>query len=120
MSRQEALRYAKYSDSTRACRVENASIKAAFARLMKRAVPAHVLAQRIAEGLNAEETKFFQHEGKITDQANVVAWSERRQYAQLAAEYAGYAEDENAASKAGVSVELVVKIIGNNTPTETS
>lgn len=120
MTREEAKRFAGYSETTRPARIENPSIKAAFARLIKQAVPAHILAKRIAEGLNAEETKFFQHEGKITDQANVIAWSERRQYAQLAAQYGGYVETETSPGKGDVSVELVVKIIGNNTPTEAS
>lgn len=41
------------------------------------------LAKRIAEGLGAEETVFAKFEGKITDQQNVTAWSERRAYAEL-------------------------------------
>jgi phage terminase small subunit len=114
MTRTEALRYAQYSETTRPSSVENASIKAAFARLVKRAVPAHVLAQRIAEGLNAEETKFFQKDGVITDQANVIAWSERREYAKLAAQWAGYSDAaENAKSPVNVGVQVLVEHIGS-------
>jgi phage terminase small subunit len=114
MSRTEALRYAQYSETNRPVRVENASVKAAFARLVKRAVPAHVLAQRIAEGLNAEETKFFQKDGVITDKANVVAWSERREYAKLAAQWAGYSDTtESAKSPVNVGVQVLVEHIGS-------
>lgn len=35
------------------------------------------------DGLAAEETKFFQYEGEVTDERNVIAWGERRQYAEL-------------------------------------
>lgn len=47
------------------------------------------IAQRINEGLDAVETKFFQFEGIVTDHRDVVAWSERRMYADLAAELKG-------------------------------
>jgi hypothetical protein len=42
------------------------------------------LAQRLAEGLDAVETKFFQKEGRVTDSRNVINWSERRNYLELA------------------------------------
>src|ERR1700689_2881515 len=53
LSKREALRAAQYSENTAPSRVENASVKAAFARIVRRAVPAHVLAQVIAEGQKA-------------------------------------------------------------------
>ena len=40
--------------------------------------------------MTATETKFFSHEGVVQDKREVPAWSERRQYAELAAEYGGY------------------------------
>lgn len=42
------------------------------------------IGQRISEGLDAMETKFFQHGGRVTESCDVVAWSERRQYAEQA------------------------------------
>lgn len=47
------------------------------------------IAQRINEGLDATETIFAKFEGRITDSVNVIAWGERRMYADLAAELKG-------------------------------
>jgi hypothetical protein len=92
MSKRQALRAAQYSENTAPSRVENASVKAAFARIVRRAVPAHKLAQRIAEGIDATETVFFQKDGVVTESRDVIAWAERRKYAQLAAEYGQYVQ----------------------------
>lgn len=70
--------------------IETPDVRAAFAKLIQERIPGRKIVDRIAEGLDAEETKFFQHEGVVTEQRNVVAWSERRQYAELAAEFGGY------------------------------
>jgi len=40
------------------------------------------------------ETIFFRHRGAVTDSVNVIAWSERRAYAEMAAKYAGYYVDK--------------------------
>src|SRR5580698_4256582 len=79
LSKREAKNLAGYAASTSSYSVENSSVKAALARLIKQAVPAHVMVRRIAEGVSAYETKFFQKEGIVTDQRDVVAWSERRE-----------------------------------------
>ena len=47
------------------------------------------IAQRINEGLDAKETKFFQHEGRVVETRDVTAWSERRMYVELAARLKG-------------------------------
>lgn len=52
------------------------------------------LAQRIAEGLDATEIKFFQHEGKVIQTVEVVDWEQRRKYIELAVKYAGYYVDK--------------------------
>lgn len=41
------------------------------------------LSMRIAEGLDAQETVFAKFEGKITDSRDVIAWGERRAYAEM-------------------------------------
>ena len=110
-SRSQALDYAGYSENTRPSRVENASVKAAFARLVRRAAPAHKIAARIAEGLDAMETKFFQKEGLVTDERDVINWPERRAYAELAAKYGEY-ESQSDLPSAGISVR--VEIIGQS------
>jgi hypothetical protein len=94
LSKREAKNLAGYAASTSTYSVENSSVKAALARLIKQAVPAHVMVRRIAEGVSACETKFFQKEGIVTDQRDVVAWSERREYLKLAAEYGQYVEPD--------------------------
>ncbi|MGD0567040.1 MAG: hypothetical protein ABSA78_01440 [Candidatus Sulfotelmatobacter sp.] len=95
MSKREALRAAQYSENTAPSRVENSSVKAAFARIVRRAVPAHKLAQRIAEGVDAIETIFFQKDGIVIETRDVIAWGERRKYTQLAVEYGQYVQTGN-------------------------
>jgi hypothetical protein len=60
------------------------------------------------EGVGATETKFFSHEGKVQDSRDVVAWSERRQYAELAAEYGGYHVPEKNEGKPAGGVILIL------------
>ena len=47
------------------------------------------VAERIKEGLDAMESKFFAKDGEVITTKEVVAWGERRQYAGLAMEAAG-------------------------------
>jgi hypothetical protein len=104
MSRTEAKRAAQYAETTAPGRIENSSVKAAFAQLIRRAAPAHKLAKVISDGLEATETKFFQHEGRVTDSKELINWSERRAYAELAAEYGGYAESKGKGTDVNVAV----------------
>jgi phage terminase small subunit len=94
LSKTEAKRLAGYSESTQPCKIETPQLKAQFARLIRQHVPAHVLAKRIAEGVDAKETKFFQFEGKVTDQRDVVAWGPRATFAKIAAEWGQYVEPD--------------------------
>ena len=71
-------------------KIETRDVREAFARLVREMVPPEFIAKTIADGMAATETKFFSHEGLVQDQRDVPAWSERRQYAELAAEYGGY------------------------------
>lgn len=89
--RQAALD-AGYSEST-AAHADRNIIPAAernFRDLVRRHIPAELVIQRIAEGLSATETKIATWEGEITDQRDLVAWGERRMYAELAAKLGGY------------------------------
>jgi hypothetical protein len=108
LSKREAKSLAGYAASTSTYSVENSSVKAALARLIKQAVPAHVMVRRIAEGVSAYETKFFQKEGIVTDQRDVVAWSERREYLKLAAEYGQYVEPDAKVSTGEVRPTFVL------------
>jgi hypothetical protein len=53
--------------------------------------------------------KFFQKEGIVTEQRNVIAWSERREYLKLATEYGQNVEtkaEQDAQSKVSVGFTL--------------
>ena len=56
-----------------------------FKRALEHYAPIGKVTQRIAEGLDATETKFFQKDGVVMDERELIAWSERREYAALAA-----------------------------------
>jgi hypothetical protein len=71
-------------------KIETKDVREAFARLVREMIPADLIAKTIADGMAATETRFFSHEGIVQDKREVPAWSERRQYAELAAEYGGY------------------------------
>src|SRR5207244_11999145 len=60
-----------------------------FQEALARRIPNEVLVRRIAEGLNAKETKLAQYEGEYTDERYLVSWSERRRYAELACKLRG-------------------------------
>jgi phage terminase small subunit len=84
---------AGYSESTALsakAHIETPDVRTAFSELIRERIPARKIVNRIAEGMDAQETKFFQQDGKVTDQRDVVAWGERRAYAELAAEFGGY------------------------------
>jgi len=61
-----------------------------FKNDLARKIPHALLIRRIAEGLNAKETKFAQFEGGFSDERHLVAWETRRRYAELAAKLMGY------------------------------
>ena len=74
--------------------LEGTNVSAEFQELLCHWVDPDKIGQRIAEGLDAMETIFFRHRGAVTDSVNVIAWSERRAYAEMAAKYAGYYVDK--------------------------
>jgi phage terminase small subunit len=91
-SMKQAALDAGYSENTanRACVDILPRVTEKFQDVIRRYVSAEKIAQRIAEGLDAEETKFATFEGNITDARNTVAWSERRAYAELASKLGGF------------------------------
>jgi hypothetical protein len=58
-------------------------VRFAFQELVRSAISAEKLAQRLAEGLDAIDTEFAKFEGSITDERTLIAWSERRLYISL-------------------------------------
>lgn len=115
-TRHQALIAAGYSPTNRACNVETSTVKAALSRLVRQAIPAHKLAQVIADGIEATETKFFQEKGVVTDQRDVIAWSERREYAKLAAEFGQYVEEDKK-SVPTIGIQVTVEQIGSQDKT---
>ena len=111
-SKKQAALDAGYSQTMAehaADKIETKDVRDAFARLVREMVPPELIAKTIADGIAATETKFFSHEGVVQDQRQVPAWSERRQYVELAAEYGGYhapAKDDQGKSAAGVILIL--------------
>ena len=75
--------------------IEGPTVREELAKIMLRYVDPRKIGKRIAEGLDAVETRIFQHRGVITDSIDLVAWGERRKYIALAAEYAGYHGDDH-------------------------
>jgi hypothetical protein len=47
------------------------------------------LAEKLKDGLAAEETKFFAHEGRVADERDVVAWGPRHAYLRTALKLLG-------------------------------
>src|SRR5215813_10758283 len=93
MNKKAAALAAGYSAATATIpgqAIEKEDVKRAFELAMRRHCPAERVAKRIAQGLNAKATKFFAKDGYVTEAREVIDWSERRQYAALAAELAGY------------------------------
>jgi hypothetical protein len=78
------------STATNSFIVETRDVREAFKKLIREKIPGEKIAARVAEGLDAQETIFFQKDGIVCDSRDVVAWGERRAYAQLAAQYGGY------------------------------
>ena len=93
MTKKDAALKAGYALSTSlrvTGNIERPDVRAAFAEIIQSKIPPEKIADRIDAGLDAMETKFFQSEGNVVETREVVAWSERRQYAALAAEFGGY------------------------------
>lgn len=52
-------------------------------------VTSDYLAKKIREGLNAEDSKFFQHEGLVRDEREVINWGARHGYLKTALKLMG-------------------------------
>lgn len=73
--------------------IEGSDVCAAFEKLIRHNVDPKKIAQRLAEGLDATETKVFQHNGEVTLTCDVVDYEQRRKYIALAAKLGGYHVD---------------------------
>jgi hypothetical protein len=63
----------------------------------------------IKDGLDAMRTQFFQKDGIVTDSRDVVAWGERRAYAETAIRALGIVVDKEQAKQTDeIKVNIVV------------
>jgi|SRR6185312_15027665 len=124
-SRKDAAEEAGYAPSVARDakrKIENETFREAFSELIRSKIPAEKIAQRIQEGMDAMETKFFQFKGDVVDQRDVIAWSERRAYAELAAEFGNYhapAKAIDPSSISGISFTVSFVNAGDQATTKT-
>ena len=88
-----------YSGPDTVCRALNSdAVKARIRELLEASPKLRVaaLTRKLAEGLNATETKFFQHEGEVTDEREVVDYGTRHRYLETALELHGAREKPTA------------------------
>lgn len=93
MTKKKAALKAGYAESTAnaiASHIETPDVKQAFRQAIQDHAPYVKVAKRVGEGLDAMETKFFQKDGFVMDSKDVISWSERRQYAEIAAQMGEY------------------------------
>jgi hypothetical protein len=91
-------------------KIETKDVREAFTALIRETVSADEIAETLKAGMKAMDTKFFSEKGVVQDQRDVVAWSERRQYTQLAAEYGGYYAPDKGDRDQGSGVILLLPI----------
>jgi hypothetical protein len=73
-----------------AAKIETPDVRQAFAALVRQKIPAERIVERICEGMDAQETVFAKFEGRITDSKQVVSFSERRAYTEMAAKFGNF------------------------------
>ena len=95
-TKKEAAIAAGYSESSAknaAAIIERGAVKEAFQELIQQTIPVEKITERLAEGLDAMETRCFVHEGGLIYSRPMVNFTERRHYLELAARYGGYYVD---------------------------
>jgi phage terminase small subunit len=111
-SKKDAALDAGYSMSmaeNAAAKIEKPNVQRAFQEMIRKHIPDEKIVQRLKEGLDAEETKFFQHEGNVQEERNVISWGERRNYLELAAKFGGYYIDKKEIDVRDVTQEFAGK-----------
>jgi hypothetical protein len=111
-----AAREAGYSEATAThgiTKLMNAApFRAALGRSLSRAgITDRRLWAGLDKGLDAMETKFFQHEGQVVDSRDVIAWGPRHQHLETALRLKGYlgresADDRDDTPAPHVTIEL--------------
>jgi len=112
-----AAGYSTHMARAATAKIERPEVREALKKLLRQFVSAHKLAQRIAEGLDAMETKIVTYKGAITDTIDLVNYTERREYIKLILEY-GYSvtDGDHAPGQTTNESKVVIEYIG--TPAE--
>ena len=120
-SMKQAALDAGYSEHTAitACRDIMPHVRDTFRQALHHRISVGKLSDTVAAGLDAEETQFFAHEGKVMDERNVIAWGERRRYAELASRLMGV-DPPREASDGVSSKALVVQVLTDGSATRVS
>jgi hypothetical protein len=108
MSKREAKRLAGYAESSESSKIETPQLKAQFARLVRQSIPAHHIAKRLAEGVDATKTIACGEDGATME---VTDFRERREYVKIAAQFGGYVETESQGGSS-TAIQVNVKFIG--------
>jgi hypothetical protein len=96
-----------------ASHIETPPVREAFKKLVQETIPAETIVQKLTEGLDAQETKFFQKDGKVQETRDVIAFGERREYLKLATEYGGYhVPRAELGGEGGGPLQVVIRRIG--------
>lgn len=113
----EAALAAGYKESTAdvACRDIMPHIREAFQHSLHHRISIGKMADTVAAGLDAEQTEFFQKDGIVTDQRNVIAWGERRRYAELAANLMDLQSEKTTEQKGGNA--LLIEVVSETSMT---
>ncbi|MFH1723539.1 MAG: hypothetical protein ABII00_02840 [Elusimicrobiota bacterium] len=69
------------------------------------------LLEKLEQGLEAKEMKFFQRAGKVTETREVVAWGERRAHLELALKLKGHWRGDTEPPAPEASAAVLVQII---------
>lgn len=115
-TKEAAKREAGYSEHTKGKEIESSpAVKGLFTQMLTEAgATDELLAQRLREGLDAMDTKFATFEGRITDHEELVSWSERREYLELALKLKGHLIDKHELRMVRTYEEILEDSNGNS------
>jgi hypothetical protein len=92
-----------------ACRRIMPSVREQFQAELAKRIPLGKLTRRLAEGLDAHETKLFAHEGKVIEERTVIDFGQRRFYIELTSKLMGLlnaSEEEKEPTAINISLAL--------------
>jgi len=88
--------------------IETPLYRSLFAARAARVIPEEKLILRLAEGLDAVETKIVSHEGQITDFVDCIDFDQRRRYLELAMQVTRRVESVSVKDKTQVVVPIQI------------